>query len=565
MTRDPTDPGRRSRGFRWALLVSMLAINVILSSCGEDPPYDPSILAVFDGGQVTIADLDHAVLALPPDERQAQLASPERLETIVRRLAFNKIMESELDESDLEENDSYPIILDAVLRRVTVGIYLRANDLQTPVGPEDISRWFDGHPELRRQPPQRIVFTFFRSFSAGDSRDPTIEAVRAVRHRIENGEPFSRVAEQESDSETRHRGGLLGTISPGQLEPALDRIITSLEEGELSEPIITKDGVHLFWVKSIVEGRELADAELRPFAIEEIAREKTDETLVRAMHELGVEEPRLPSLEELQTMTRSGDPHTVVLEVEDRAFDLIELRFLLQREEATRSADVSALLRDVARTEALRQAIEEQGLVSDEDIGRASGPAMMAERLSLHANLRTRAWLDSNENRLRRAYESEPSMYRTPLTLHVVKLTVPLGPDPMESMQRLEQRTIDADVKDLETIAAEMGGSVQDLGIADLARLVARDPGVVVVVPCASGDLTPPHRTIEGLIVYGLVERRDPEERPFDQVSQAVAEILLREQGPELQDEFSALVLEQHDFELFEERTQDPTLFSTLT
>jgi hypothetical protein len=392
-----------------------------------------------------------------------------------------------------------------------------------------------------------------------------MEAVREVRRRIDGGEPFSHVAEQESDSETRHRGGLLGAISPGQLAPALDRIINSLDEGELSEPIITKDGVHLFLVTSVVEGRELADAELRPLAMEEIAREKREEALVRAMHELGVEEPTLPSPEELQTMIRSGDPHTVVFEIEDRAYDLVELQFLLQREQATRSADPPAFLRDVARTEALRQAIELQNMVSDEEIERVSRPAIMAERLSLHANLRTRAWLESNEDRLRRAYESEPSRYRTPLTLHIVKLTIPLGPDPVESMHRIEQRIIDADVKDIEAIATEMGGSIEDLGMADLAQLVARDPGVIVAVPYASGDLTPPHRTIEGLIVYGLVERRDPEERPFDQVRQAVAETLLREQGSELQDEFSTEVLEQVGFELFKERIRAPTLFSALT
>jgi hypothetical protein len=146
-----------------------------------------------------------------------------------------------------------------------------------------------------------------------------------------------------------------------------------------------------------------------------------------------------------------------------------------------------------------------------------------------------------------------------------VKLTIPLGPDPVESMHRIEQRIIDADVKDIEAIATEMGGSIEDLGMADLAQLVARDPGVIVAVPYASGDLTPPHRTIEGLIVYGLVERRDPEERPFDQVRQAVAETLLREQGSELQDEFSTEVLEQVGFELFKERIRAPTLFSALT
>ena len=107
--------------------------------------------------------------------------------------------------------------------------------------------------------------------------------------------------------------------------------------------------------------------------------------------------------------------------------------------------------------------------------------------------------------------------------------------------------------------------TVRDLGSSSLAQLVASEPGVLAAVPCAEGDLTPPRRTIDGLVVYGVAERIDPQERPFDQAREMVVQSLLRDQGRELQEEFSLLILRQNGFELFSERVRDPKLFPALT
>jgi len=565
MIGDPMSRRRGCSGLRGALLVPITASLLALSSCGADPPDDPAILAVFDGGQVTVEDLDRAILALPPGERQAQLSSPERLETIVQRLAFNKIIENKLDAFDLESHPSYLAIMDSIRRRAVVGIFLRSRDLVTPVEPDDLRSWIDRHPELRDQSPQRLVLTFFKAFTPGASKEQTVEEVRNVLRRVENGETFSRLAEQESDSETRHNGGHLGWISTGQLAPDLERIIFSLDEGEISEPITTRDGVHLFFVKSAVEERRLGDSELTTLAKAEIFREQTDDALAKAMVELGVAEPALPSPETLRAATRSSDPALVILEVGGRSFDLEELQLLMHRTADTFSGDAEELLVELARVEALRQDIEERKLVSEAEVARSIAPTMRQERLAFASNLKISEWIAGDEDRLRRAYETEPTRYMTPLTLHALKLSVPLGEDPVVRMRRLEQRVAGSGAGDLEAIAAEMNGTVRDLGRSSLAQLIASEPGVLAAVPCAEGELSPPHRTIDGLIVYGIVKRIDPQQRPFDQARDMVVQTLLRDQGSELQEEFSLLILRQNGFLLFTDRVRDPILFPVLT
>jgi len=64
--------------------------------------------------------------------------------------------------------------------------------------------------------------------------------------RVEGGEEFAEVAEQESeDSVTGSRGGSLGKLKTGELPKALDRAFLDLEDGELAGPLRTSAGFHI--------------------------------------------------------------------------------------------------------------------------------------------------------------------------------------------------------------------------------------------------------------------------------------------------------------------------------
>ncbi|MCD4748865.1 MAG: peptidylprolyl isomerase [Thermoanaerobaculales bacterium] len=554
------NPAMLTRRCLFVVLAFVAVVSAI--GCRQSQPEDSSILAVFDGGEVRALDLDRAILALPPGERQIQLQSPDRIETIVRRLAFKQLMKNRLLEDGLAENEYIRIIEDALRRRITVGLYLHAHFPQKPISPEEFSAWLDQHPIFRYQPPRRLVYTFFKGFTPGKSREETRQAVENVKLRVMRGEVFAQVAERESESETRHNQGLLGWISPGQVAPQLERIISTLDEGEISDPITTKDGVHLFWVKTIIEGRDLKEAELRPVSLSRSAAERRAETIDQALAKLGVSEPLLPPSEVLQTLFQFGKAESEVMTLGDWTLTYGEFHFLLQREQGIGTGGSEEFLRELARTQALRQMIEEQELLSEEEINPLVAPELEQERLTRYANLEMGKWILGEEDRLRRYFESERSRFRTPLMFHVLKMTVPLGSDPVGRMKELEEKCADPEVGvgNVRSIAVEMDGKVEDLGTGPLSQLISRDPGVLAVVSLAESALTPPRRDEVGLVVYGVLERREPTDRPFDEVREIVAASMLQEQGPDLQGEFSRWALNQVHFKLFEERLLDAGL-----
>lgn len=57
--------------------------------------------------------------------------------------------------------------------------------------------------------------------------------------------PFGPVAAQFSKAAGAEKGGMLGWLSQGDLEPDLDKVLVTLEEGQVSNPIKTPAGIYI--------------------------------------------------------------------------------------------------------------------------------------------------------------------------------------------------------------------------------------------------------------------------------------------------------------------------------
>lgn len=81
-----------------------------------------------------------------------------------------------------------------------------------------------------------------------------------VYQELKNGADFSKIATERSISQSKIRGGLIGTISKGQLPPPLETLAFNLKEGEFSKPVKTDEGFLIFYV---VSRKERASEEIK--------------------------------------------------------------------------------------------------------------------------------------------------------------------------------------------------------------------------------------------------------------------------------------------------------------
>ena len=91
-----------------------------------------------------------------------------------------------------------------------------------------------------------------------------------LRKRVVDGQDFAVLAKENSDDGSAAAGGDLGWANPGMFVPEFEQVMNGLPSGSMSQPLVSRFGVHLIQVMerreaqlSTREQRELARAALR--------------------------------------------------------------------------------------------------------------------------------------------------------------------------------------------------------------------------------------------------------------------------------------------------------------
>jgi peptidyl-prolyl cis-trans isomerase SurA len=101
---------------------------------------------------------------------------------------------------------------------------------------------------------------------AGQAPTDQIARLQKIRQQIASGEAsFGQMAKQYSEDGSAAKGGDLGWASPGQFVPEFEKALSALKPGQVSEPVVSRFGVHLI---QLVERREvkLSEAQKREAA-----------------------------------------------------------------------------------------------------------------------------------------------------------------------------------------------------------------------------------------------------------------------------------------------------------
>jgi peptidyl-prolyl cis-trans isomerase SurA len=97
-----------------------------------------------------------------------------------------------------------------------------------------------------------------------------LQKLAELRKRVVDGQDFAVLAKENSDDGSASSGGDLGWANPGMFVPEFEQVMNSLAPGQLSQPLVSRFGVHLIQVMerraaalSTREQRELARSALR--------------------------------------------------------------------------------------------------------------------------------------------------------------------------------------------------------------------------------------------------------------------------------------------------------------
>jgi hypothetical protein len=220
----------------------------------------------------------------------------QALSALSAKYPDREVFEERLRSAGIERED-----LEADLRRERMIAKIRRHVGRSgrEIGEEEVRRHYEEN-RARFQQPRRAVVRRIFVLVPPLGRSPEVwqaalDEATAARARIEAGEPFERLVTEISDvSDAEKRsGGLLGTVSAGRLEPALDAALWSTPEGGVSAPVRTFKGIYLLKVERFVASRpiayEQARKQLRANLERELSRELVEDWLAGLRAEAEIE------------------------------------------------------------------------------------------------------------------------------------------------------------------------------------------------------------------------------------------------------------------------------------
>jgi parvulin-like peptidyl-prolyl isomerase len=148
------------------------------------------------------------------------------------------------------------------------------------VSPEDVTRYYEAHKKDYERPGMIKVRQITLRLDS-DAPEPiataVMDRVEQIRKRLVDGEDFAAVAKQVSEDPLAAEGGDLGELEPSKLLPEFEGPLSKMNEGDVSEPIRTKMGVHLLKLEKRIAVAHQPESEVAADIKEKLYSEELDE------------------------------------------------------------------------------------------------------------------------------------------------------------------------------------------------------------------------------------------------------------------------------------------------
>lgn len=555
---------KRSILSRWALAPATIGFLICPLGCGdsdtlESPevvvPAGAEVLAVFDGGLITAAELDTHILSALGDRVRPKDSDVEWVNQQLREVALDRLLiqmrtQGHAPIPDLENRAR------ELRRLVIAGRFL--NQKLAHLEPPDeaaLKAAYQKNKQRFIRKHQILVRNIFRRRTPDTRVEVLVEELRGVREQLINGASFSELAKRHSDSQSRHFSGTLGWLTREDLPPQLAEVLFSLEVGVPSEPVVAAEGVHLFLVQDEQMAADFPFEDAKHLLTRELTAQARREVIAELVRDMPPpEDVWRADPEEAKALLEGEDPDAIVLragEYEVRVRDLPRLSLQSERSDWGRGLD--GLMSMLELRERILSHCRDGGCFDEAEIAREIANRQNRLAAALVRQLELEKRIDPEQ--LRAHYEDHKQRFSRGLLLRVLQLEIEKmeKPDPNEVMARLEAlySRENVEVADLERLAGKFGGNLQDLGWLDFSRLGSVYQGSLgPIMQLLPGKTAPPLLTEDRFRLLLITGRREPEAMPLAEIRASVVRSFLVSHGQELNRQLEEDLLKKSGFRI---------------
>ena len=213
-------------------------------------PADKVIIQV-NGEPITEKEFDIFAKQMP-EEMQRQFASVQGKQALAEELVRYKILEQQSRKSGVAEDPDLKAILN--VDRMSVAARMQMQKLVPQPTDAEMRAWYNKHREMFDSVELAHILVAYQGGQAPPrnggkppSREEAMKKAFAIEQELKNGAPFPALARDVSDDTgSAQQGGMIGPVTHGMLPPELEPKVFALKTGEVSEPMPSRFGIHIF-------------------------------------------------------------------------------------------------------------------------------------------------------------------------------------------------------------------------------------------------------------------------------------------------------------------------------
>ncbi|MBS0185946.1 MAG: peptidylprolyl isomerase [Proteobacteria bacterium] len=154
--------------------------------------------------------------------------------------------------------------------------------------------------------PQRRVSEIFLSIDTPSKEKDVLKTAQDFVKDLRNGANFDMFARQFSEAPSAAQGGDIGWIQQGQLKEDLDQALSNLQKGMISDPVVTKEGIYIFYIQDIEKAGETKQSiiDFKQLAIN-LFVDKSEEALLKAKEDIDKIKKEKPTCQNLEVLAQS--------------------------------------------------------------------------------------------------------------------------------------------------------------------------------------------------------------------------------------------------------------------
>ena len=211
----------------------------------------------------------------------------DRMQKVIDNYESPQAFRTALEQSG-ETMSSFREELRKQILAISMGMSKRRQlEAQVSISESDARQYFQDHSDQFSRPERVKVRRIF--LAAGDDESSRANArarLEALAEEVRLGANFAELARAHSEGPDAAEGGLIGWVTRGELVPALEDVVFSLEPGTMSPPVSTEFGYHLLLVEDHQDAGQASFEEAR-VEIEPVLRaQATDELYKKWIAEL---------------------------------------------------------------------------------------------------------------------------------------------------------------------------------------------------------------------------------------------------------------------------------------